>query len=129
MPVIFYEAPHRIRYTLDDLLRRVGDVAILVGRELTKAHEELVRGPISRVLEVLGDPIGELTVVVDIGQTTDITGSVGLPAATDLSTEFGVMTDSSGLTRRQAISKLSRKYSVSAREIFSKLEEAKHSVG
>ena len=45
--VIFYEAPHRIRRTLEELLSIIGDVSIAVGRELTKKHEELVRGPIS----------------------------------------------------------------------------------
>lgn len=128
MPVVFYEAPHRIKYILQDLQRRVGDVSVVVGREITKAHEELVRGPISAVLLALGEPLGEFTVVVDIGPTTNILPA-GLPSPADLAAEFGLLTSNGGATRRQAISMLSRKYGASARVVYAKLEEAKTSVG
>ena len=59
--VVFFEAPHRIRQTLQDLLHTLGDPHVVVGRELTKVHEELVRGPISGVLAALGEPRGEYT--------------------------------------------------------------------
>ncbi len=51
--VVFFEAPHRIRATLEQLLAIVGDCQVAIGRELTKAHEELVRGPISTVMSEL----------------------------------------------------------------------------
>ncbi len=70
--VVFFEAPHRIRETLGELRRTVGDRPILLGRELTKAHEELVRGPISSVLSSLTEDRGEFTIVVDVGHSTDI---------------------------------------------------------
>lgn len=128
MPVVFYEAPHRIAHTLQELQRRVGDASVMVGRELTKAHEELVRGPISCVLLSLGEPQGEFTVVVDIGLSTNITAP-GLPSEADIAAEFGLLTNAVGSTRRQAISALSRKYGVSARDVYAKLEAAKSSVG
>src|SRR3954469_12519312 len=62
-PVIFFESPHRIESTLQALAVTVGDRPILLARELTKLHEQLVRGPISKVLEELGAPRGEFTVV------------------------------------------------------------------
>src|SRR5579864_912007 len=51
--IVFFEAPHRVHRTLDELRTVVGDCAICVGRELTKLHEELVRGPISIVSSLL----------------------------------------------------------------------------
>src|SRR5215472_17812184 len=48
--VVFFESPHRIRQTLEDIRTRVGDIQIVLARELTKVHEYLVRGPISTVL-------------------------------------------------------------------------------
>src|SRR6185503_18413527 len=48
--VVFFEAPHRIRETLSELQRIVGDCPVVIGRELTKIHEQLVRGPISQAL-------------------------------------------------------------------------------
>ena len=62
--VVFFEAPHRIRATLADLLAIFGDRVVAIGRELTKAHEELVVDPISLQLEHLTEPRGEFTVVV-----------------------------------------------------------------
>ena len=63
--VVFFEAPHRIRrHAGANFSAVVGDCQVVVGRELTKVHEELVRGPISEVLERLGEPRGEFTVVV-----------------------------------------------------------------
>src|SRR5438094_9535988 len=69
---IFFEAPHRIRAPLADVQRAIGDRPVAVARELTKTHEELVRGPISQVLGRLSEPRGEFTVVVDVGQTPGI---------------------------------------------------------
>ncbi len=48
--LVFFEAPHRVRGTLEAILRVVGDRPVVVGRELTKVHEELIRGKISDVI-------------------------------------------------------------------------------
>jgi len=68
---VFYEAPHRISSTLDDLKAIVGDCHVIVGREMTKLHEELVRGPISLVATRLSGSRGEFTVVAELGYTID----------------------------------------------------------
>ncbi|MBI3315698.1 MAG: 16S rRNA (cytidine(1402)-2'-O)-methyltransferase [Candidatus Omnitrophica bacterium] len=49
--VIFYESPHRLLKTLDDILGTLGDIELVVARELTKKFEEVVREKTSRVLE------------------------------------------------------------------------------
>src|SRR5215204_2888424 len=59
--IVFFEAPHRIRDTLGDLLEVFGDRIAFIGRELTKAHEELVVAPISEQLERFNEPRGEFT--------------------------------------------------------------------
>ncbi len=71
--VVFYEAPHRIERTLCDLTKIIGDRPAVVARELTKIHEELVRGPISTLYRQLKSGRGEFTVVVDIGQMHEST--------------------------------------------------------
>jgi 16S rRNA (cytidine1402-2'-O)-methyltransferase len=58
---IFFEAPHRIRRALADVSRVLGERQIVVARELTKVHEELVDSPIS---EAIVSDAGEFTVVV-----------------------------------------------------------------
>ncbi|HEX2386811.1 MAG TPA: 16S rRNA (cytidine(1402)-2'-O)-methyltransferase, partial [Candidatus Binatia bacterium] len=64
--LVFYEAPHRIRETLADMLELFGDRAAVVGREVTKLHEEFIRGRLSDALAtvVAKEPRGEITLVV-----------------------------------------------------------------
>ena len=124
--VVFFEAPHRIRVTLEELRRLAGDCQVAVARELTKAHEQLVRGPISRVLNGLDQERGEFTVVADIGHTPTNRHAVALEPG-ELVREFGDLTADGGFTRRQAIAQLSRRHHVSAKEVYAALEQAKKS--
>jgi len=128
---VFYEAPHRIVSTLEEIQGRVGDAQVVIGREMTKAHEELVRGPISTILSSGLKTIGEFTVVINIGQLPERVASdttAGPPGA-DLAIEFGRMTALKGLTRRQAIGSLARKYGVTAKQAYQAIEDAKKSGG
>ena len=122
--VVFFEAPHRIQATLQRIQTAIGDCTVVLGRELTKIHEELVRGPISAVLEGLAAPRGEFTVVVDIPSVES-----RAPRATvsdhDLLIELGLMTDNMGLARRQAITALSRKHGRASSDIYAAIERAK----
>ena len=123
-PVVFFEAPHRIRETLQQIHREVGDCQVSVARELTKKHEEFVRGPISIVLNQLDMPVGEFTVVIDIGQSTDLRGSA--PAAKSaIVEEFGRLTISEGLSRRRAISRLARAHGLLPNDVYAAIEEAR----
>ena len=122
---VFFEAPHRIESTLAELFRRFGDLEILIGRELTKAHEEI---RLARLPVELRETRGEFTLVVKFGQTTSTLArgaEIGALAVVD---EFGRMTENEGFTRRQAISALSKKYRLQARQIYAMLEESKKSV-
>jgi 16S rRNA (cytidine1402-2'-O)-methyltransferase len=125
-PLILYEAPHRIRATLIDMQAILGDRVTAVGRELTKVHENLVVRPISQQLAGLLEERGEFTLVV-AGAAAE-TETVVAPAAAQLVSEFGQMTNNEPLGRREAIRTLAQKYRISAREVFALLEEAKHSV-
>lgn len=62
--IIFYEAPHRIKDTLNDLLTIFGDRKIALCREISKKFEECIRGNISAVLEHIEEIKGEIVLVV-----------------------------------------------------------------
>jgi 16S rRNA (cytidine1402-2'-O)-methyltransferase len=64
--LIFLETPHRLLAALDDLQSVLGDRLMAAARELTKLHEEIVRGPVSAVCAhfVKQAPRGEFTLVV-----------------------------------------------------------------
>lgn len=121
---VFYEAPHRIRRTLEDLREAVGDCQVVVGRELTKKHEELVRGPISRALDALTEPKGEFTVVIEIGQTIDKIAPAG-PSDGDILSEFGELTKNKNSSRRQTLALLALKYRMTPNDIYAAIERAK----
>lgn len=66
--LIFYEAPHRIKETLEDMLDIFGDRFICLAREMTKKFEEFIRGNISDILEVVDELKGEMVLVVSGNQ-------------------------------------------------------------
>ena len=63
--IILYEAPHRIHDMLDSLLKVFGDRRITLNREISKRYEEIIRGNISEVLEIVDELKGEMVVVVE----------------------------------------------------------------
>ena len=65
--LIFYEAPHRLRVTLDDLLAAFGDRRVALCRELTKLHEETMRTTLAQAVEWYREkePRGEYVLVLD----------------------------------------------------------------
>lgn len=124
--LVMYEAPHRIRQTLADMLALLGDRLISVGRELTKVHEELVVRHISGHLEAGVNPIGEFTLVVAPLARTAM-DALAVPADADMAIEFGDLTNKSGLGRREALRELGRKYGRSTRQIYDTMERVKQS--
>lgn len=63
--LIFYEAPHKLLGTLSTICEVFGDRDVVLARELTKIHEEFIRGKISEVLEKIQEPKGEFVVLVE----------------------------------------------------------------
>ena len=65
--LIFYEAPHKLPYTLADMLEILGDRKIALCRELTKLHEEIIRTTLSEAqnLYTEASPKGEFVIVIE----------------------------------------------------------------
>ena len=65
--LIFFESPNRLRATLEDILECMGDRRCCVAREMTKVHEEFLRGKVSEVIEQLKgrEILGEICLVVE----------------------------------------------------------------
>ena len=62
--LVIFEAPHRIKATLADLLATLADREVAVCRELTKLHQEVFRGRLSQAVEHFQSPRGEFVLVV-----------------------------------------------------------------
>ena len=121
--LVLYEAPHRIRDTLSELRDLLGDVTVAIGRELTKAHEELVVRPISSHLESVKEGRGEYTLVVKLPEALE--NGEEAPSDDVLVAEFGLMTDDDGAVPRERIRTLARKYNLTTRDIYQRLERGK----
>lgn len=65
--IVLYEAPHRLLSTLKVLLEQLGDRRIVLARELTKIHEEFIRGSLREIIPRMEEqkPRGEFTLVID----------------------------------------------------------------
>ncbi len=65
--MVFYEAPHKLKATLADLLAALGDRRIALVREITKIHEEVIRTTLAEACEKYQqeDPRGEFVLVVE----------------------------------------------------------------
>ena len=125
--LILYEAPHRIRRTLEDMLQAFGDRLVALGRELTKVHSELVVRPISAHLAADLEERGEFTLVVQGSSSRDSDPS-SPPRGEQLRAEFGLLTNNGASSRREAIKTLAKRYGMSSRAVFDSLEQSKNSV-
>jgi len=122
--VVFFEAPHRIRETLEQLIPMVGDCPVVVCRELTKIHEELVRGPISVALKADWEAKGEITVVADLGRKPQII-SREIISERALYLELVQITENRLSSRRKALNMLARKHRMTPNQVYEAVERAK----
>ncbi len=110
--IVFYESPHRIKKTLGLMLEYLGDRHIAVCRELTKRHEEIIRGSISEILEVCEGLKGEMVIVVE-GSTEVVEQTFDL----DVNEQIEVYI-SEGMTSKEAIKKVAKERNLSKNEVY-----------
>ena len=126
IPVVFFEAPHRIERTLATL----GDIEptrrLAIGRELTKAHEEYAIRPISAWLQAPPTVKGEFVLVLFPAEVADGDATTQ-PAPEELAKEFGRITESSPVGRRDAIREVAQKFGVRTRDVFAAIERHRNS--
>lgn len=115
--LVFFEAPHRLDACLADLLDVVGDRQIALCRELTKMHEEIVRGTIGEIVDrVRRQPVkGEIVLVV--GGAEQVAGDVNVAAAIVLERV------ASGDTVRSATDAVAVERSVPRRALYDRVLE------
>ena len=119
--LIFYEAPHRILETLSDLESVWGaNLRIVVARELTKLHEEFLRGTVAEIKANLTarDRIrGEITLLVEAVPLTQTQPSIG-----SLLTQLHHLEASEGLSEKEALKRLARESSQSKSDLYRELQ-------
>lgn len=119
--LVFYEAPHRILETLKQMSATFQGRPAVVARELTKLHEEFLRGTLDHITaELASRPAvkGEFTILIGRGEPTPIHTSE--PVEVELK-----RLEAQGLPRMDAIKQIARERGLSKREVYKLLEQAK----
>jgi len=71
--IILYEAPHKIIKTLEDLEKILENRKVVIAREITKIHEEFIRGTINEILEIYKEPKGEHIILIEANENDEET--------------------------------------------------------
>lgn len=118
--IIFYEAPHKLIYTLKDLLTYLGDRNICVARELTKIHEEFIYNKLSEVIKKIDEsPLrGEIVIIVEGKSEKEIKEENDLLYADKSYTELVEEYIDSGMDKKEAIKKVAKIKGVNKNEVY-----------
>lgn len=115
--LVFYEAPHRIVDALSDVSAVYGERPVVVARELTKLHEEFLRGTAEEVRAQLAarpSVKGEITLLI----------GKGAPVASDTPVEEAVRElEEKGVPRMDAIKQVARERGLSKRDVYKQLTQ------
>jgi 16S rRNA (cytidine1402-2'-O)-methyltransferase len=121
--VTFFEAPHRIGATLKDAAGVLGDRPIMVARELTKVHQEFVRGSAASLSERFSKSAkGEFTVVV--GPMTK--PGVSTPSDEHVAQLFAQLANNGALSRREALAAAAKELGIPTRSAYAAIERTKN---
>jgi len=123
--LLFYETPHRIREALLDVREILGDRRAAIARELTKLHEQFIRGAVSDLIAHFdaNEPRGEMTLVIAGNRDDNLTPV----ASISISEQVERLARDQGLSRAAAIKQAARSRGLSKREAYQLLLDEKES--
>ena len=121
--VVFFEAPHKLRRTLEDLVVLVNR-PIFIGRELTKLHEELVWATPAELLVKFDNPYGEFTLIIPPGEAVASTQKA--PSDEHIRDLVGQITEiERPKSKRQAARIAGERLGLTAKLVYEALERVK----
>ncbi len=115
--LIIYEAPHKMKATLMDLRNVLEDRKIVLARELTKIHEEFIRGSVDELLIRVDNLKGEMILIIERNYKLDIVEN----ELNDLSLdEHYKYYEEKGFNKKEIIKKIAKDRNVSKNDIYMK---------
>ncbi|MBO4780012.1 MAG: 16S rRNA (cytidine(1402)-2'-O)-methyltransferase [Selenomonadaceae bacterium] len=113
--LIFYEAPHRLKNFLTEAAEVFGERQTVLARELTKVHEEFLRGNLIELAEKISEPLGEFVVLIEGRTSTEIVAPIeNISAVVE---KFMAQ----GLDKKSAMRETAKQFNVRRREIYNAL--------
>ena len=124
---VFYEAPHRLKQAVEDTVEVLGkDRHIVIAREVTKVHEEFLRGRAAEVLETLtarGEIKGEVTLL--IGKAEEAEKNTATSSCGTARQRLEQIMAEKKLDEKTALKKVAKEMGVSKSEVYRELQRSK----
>jgi len=120
--LIFFEAPHRILASLEDMIAVFGQRRASMARELTKIHEEFLYGTLAELLDLLRSRLsiqGEITLVVEHGEAAPVSESY----PESIKEHLESVIEKTGLSRNEALKIVARQRGISRKQAYNQLNE------
>ncbi len=115
--LIFYEAPHKLRKTLESMQEVFGNREIVLARELTKIHEEFIRGSIVDILKQINNPKGEYVIILDGAKQNK--NDIEIEERNSLSiSEHYKFYEKQGFSKKEIIKQIAKDRGVNKNEIY-----------
>ncbi len=111
--IIFYEAPHRIKESLNLLLEVFGDRKVAIVREISKIYEEVIRDNISNIIEKCDRIKGEIVIIVE--------GNKNIVEEINYIDKVNELIDK-GYSRKDAVNEVADMYNVSKNKLYNEFK-------
>jgi 16S rRNA (cytidine1402-2'-O)-methyltransferase len=122
---VFYEAPHRVKEAVEDVVEILGgERQLVIAREVSKIHEEFLRGRASEILETLnarGDIKGEITLLIGKAEDTGQKAAAGVSVRKRLQQ---IMAEEK-LDEKTALKKIAKEMGVSKSAAYRELQRSR----
>lgn len=115
--VILYEAPHKLKKTLEDLKDEIKNRKVVLAHELTKIYESFIRGSVDQVLEKVQNPKGEFVIVIEGSLEEEKNDIVELLNTMSLDQHYEYY-QKQGYDKKDIIKKIAKDKKVSKNEIY-----------
>jgi 16S rRNA (cytidine1402-2'-O)-methyltransferase len=126
---VFYEAPHRVVESLEDVVEVLGaGRAVVIAREVTKLHEEFLRGGAREVLEnlKLRETVkGEITLLIGKQKENQPRGAADAPVRPSVRQRVGEIMAEEKIDEKAALKKVAKERGVSKSEAYRELQRSK----
>ena len=110
-PIVFYEAPHRLIKTLNNILEVLGNRKIAIVREISKKYEEVIRDNVENIIKTVENLKGEIVIVVEGNQETKNYDNLSIIEHINLYIE-------DGMTSKEAIKQVAKERNMPKSEVY-----------
>lgn len=117
--IIIYEAPHRLIETLKEIKEKFGNINIVVAKEITKIHEQFIRGDVEAVINKIENPKGEYIILFEINGKSEEEEQKEEINKMTIEEQFEIYIKE-GLSKKDAIKKIAKNTGTRKDEIYKK---------